>query len=60
MLNHLFLDIPAGQSVGIVGTSGSGKSTLLSLLQRLDDVHSGVILIDDRDIRSVSQDSLRR
>ncbi|VEF10901.1 ABC transporter-like protein [Pseudomonas fluorescens] len=60
VFNHLYLDIPAGQSVGIAGTSGSGKSTLLSLLQRLDDVHSGVILIDDRDIRSVSQDSLRR
>jgi ATP-binding cassette subfamily B protein len=60
VFSHLFLDIPAGQSVGIAGASGSGKSTLLSLLQRLDDVHSGVILIDDRDIRSVSQDSLRR
>ena len=60
VFKHLFLEIPAGQSVGIAGTSGSGKSTLLSLLQRLDDVHSGVILIDDRDIRSVSQDSLRR
>ena len=33
---------------------------MLGLLQRLDDVRSGVILIDDRDIRSVSQDSLRR
>ncbi|MDM8191718.1 ABC transporter ATP-binding protein [Pseudomonas koreensis] len=60
VFEHFFLDIPAGQSVGIAGTSGSGKSTLLGLLQRLDDVRSGVILIDDRDIRSVSQDSLRR
>ncbi|WP_332762923.1 ABC transporter ATP-binding protein [Pseudomonas koreensis] len=60
VFKHLFLEIPPGQSVGIAGTSGSGKSTLLSLLQRLDDVQSGVILIDDRDIRSVSQDSLRR
>lgn len=60
VFSHLFLDIPAGQSVGIAGVSGSGKSTLLSLIQRLDDVRSGVILIDDRDIRSVSQDSLRR
>ena len=60
VFRHFFLEIPAGQSVGIVGTSGSGKTTLLGLLQRLDDVQSGVILIDDRDIRSVSQDSLRR
>ena len=57
---HFFLDIPAGQSVGIVGPSGAGKSTLVNLMQRLDDVRSGVILIDDRDIRSVSQDSLRK
>ena len=53
-------DIEKGELVIILGSSGAGKSTLLSLLQRLDDVHSGVILIDDRDIRSVSQDSLRR
>jgi ATP-binding cassette subfamily B protein len=60
VFKHLRVDIPAGQSVGIVGASGSGKSTLISLLQRLDDVTSGAILIDGRDIRSVSQDSLRR
>lgn len=59
-LRHLFVDIPAGQRVGIVGPSGAGKSTFIKLLQRLDDVRTGVILIDDRDIRSVSQDSLRR
>ena len=60
VFRHLRVDIPAGQSVGIVGASGSGKSTLISLLQRLDDVSSGAVLIDGRDIRSVSQDSLRR
>lgn len=60
VFKHLFLDIPAGQTVGVVGTSGAGKSTLINLLQRLDDVRSGIILIDDRDIRTVSQDSLRR
>ncbi|MCF5707175.1 ATP-binding cassette domain-containing protein [Pseudomonas syringae] len=60
IFEHLNLEIPAGQRVGIVGSSGAGKSTLLSLFQRLDDVSSGVILIDDRDIRAVSQDSLRK
>lgn len=60
VFKHLFLDIPAGQKVGIVGRSGAGKSTLLSLAQRLDDVHGGVVLIDGRDIRTVNQDSLRR
>ncbi|RMT77222.1 ABC transporter ATP-binding protein [Pseudomonas viridiflava] len=60
IFEHLNLEIPAGQRVGIVGSSGAGKSTLLSLFQRLDDVSSGAILIDDRDIRTVSQDSLRK
>jgi ATP-binding cassette subfamily B protein len=59
VFKHFFLDIPAGQTVGVVGTSGAGKSTLISLLQRLDDVRSGIVMIDDRDVRSVSQDSLR-
>ncbi len=53
------LDIPAGQKVGIVGASGAGKSTLIGLVQRLDDVQQGRILIDGQDIRAVSQDSLR-
>ena len=53
------LRIEPNQKVGIVGPSGAGKSTLISLLQRLDDVQSGRILIDGQDIRRVSQDSLR-
>ncbi|CEA05390.1 ABC transporter ATP-binding protein/permease [Pseudomonas saudimassiliensis] len=53
------LHIPAGQKVGIVGASGAGKSTLISLIQRLDDVQNGRILIDRQDIRTVNQDSLR-
>ncbi|PAU56488.1 ABC transporter [Pseudomonas indica] len=55
----LDLHIPAGQKVGIVGPSGAGKSTLVHLIQRLDDVGGGRILIDGHDIRAVSQDSLR-
>lgn len=59
VLDGLNLHIPAGQKVGIVGPSGAGKSTLIALIQRLDDVQSGRVLIDGQDIRSVSQDSLR-
>jgi len=59
VFEDLDLHIPAGQKVGVVGSSGAGKSTLINLLQRLDDVQSGRILIDGQDIRSVSQDSLR-
>ncbi|MBB4728329.1 ATP-binding cassette subfamily B protein [Xanthomonas arboricola] len=59
VLDGLNLHIPAGQKVGIVGPSGAGKSPLIALIQRLDDVQSGRMLIDGQDIRSVSQDSLR-
>lgn len=50
--------IEHGQKVGLVGYSGSGKSTFVNLILRLYDVSSGRILIDDQDIRDVTQDSL--
>jgi ATP-binding cassette subfamily B protein len=53
------LRVPAGQRVGIVGPSGAGKSTLVSLVQRLDDVQRGRILIDGQSVASVTQDTLR-
>lgn len=59
VFRHLDLHIPSGQKVGVVGSSGAGKSTLINLIQRLDDVQDGCILLDGQDIRSVSQDSLR-
>ncbi len=59
VFEHLDLHIPAGQKVGVVGSSGAGKSTLINLIQRLDDVKDGRVLIDGQDIRGVSQDSLR-
>jgi ATP-binding cassette subfamily B protein len=53
------LGIPAGQRLGVVGPSGAGKSTLVSLVQRLDDVQKGRVLIDGQCVTSVTQDSLR-
>ncbi len=50
--------IAPGQKVGLVGYSGSGKSTFVNLILRLYDVTSGRILIDDQDIRDITQDSL--
>ncbi len=52
--------IPAGKTVAVVGHSGSGKSTLSRLLFRFYDVDAGRITIDGQDIRTVTQDSLRR
>ena len=53
------LDIKAGESIGLVGVSGSGKTTLTKLLLRFDDVTAGGIFIDGKDIRDVTQRSLR-
>ncbi len=52
------ITILPGQRVGLVGYSGSGKSTFVNLILRLFEVTSGQILIDDQNIREVTQDSL--
>jgi ATP-binding cassette, subfamily B, beta-glucan exporter len=49
-----------GQTIALVGPTGSGKSTTLALLQRLRDPDQGRILIDGRDIREATLDSLRQ
>ncbi|HXF17357.1 MAG TPA: ATP-binding cassette domain-containing protein, partial [Burkholderiales bacterium] len=51
--------IPPGRTVAVVGGSGSGKSTLARLLMRLYEVRAGSIEVDGRDIRLITQDSLR-
>ena len=51
--------IPPGRTLAVVGPSGAGKSTLARLLFRFYDVSEGHILIDGRDIRQVTQTSLR-
>jgi ATP-binding cassette, subfamily B, heavy metal transporter len=59
ILHDLSFEIPAGATVAVVGPSGAGKSTLARLLYRFYDVGSGRITIDDQDLRSVTQASLR-
>ena len=53
-------DISSGQTIAVVGASGSGKSTLVKLLFRFYDPTQGRILIDGQDIKSVTQNSLRK
>jgi ATP-binding cassette, subfamily B, multidrug efflux pump len=53
------LKIKAHERIGIVGRSGAGKSTLINLLLRFYDVSDGSIFINQQDIKSVSQTSLR-
>ena len=55
----LDFEVPAGKTVALVGPTGSGKTTTLALLQRLRDPESGCILIDGRDIRDTTLNSLR-
>ena len=52
--------IEPGQKIGLVGYSGGGKSTFVNLILRLYDITDGHILIDNQDIRNVTQDSLRK
>jgi ATP-binding cassette, subfamily B, bacterial len=59
ILQDFTLHIPAGQKIGLVGRSGAGKSTVLALLQRLYDPERGHVLIDEQDLASVTQESLR-
>ncbi len=59
-VRDITISIKAGEHVGLVGASGAGKSTLASLLMRLYDPDSGIIRIDGRDLRTLTQESLRR
>jgi len=59
VLENFSLTVKKGQTVAIVGQSGSGKSTLTNLITRFYDVQKGSITIDDKDIKDVTQKSLR-
>ena len=59
VLQDLGFRVPAGESLAIVGPSGAGKSTIMRLLFRFYDPTQGVIRIDQTDIRSFTQKSLR-
>ncbi|MBV9732546.1 MAG: ATP-binding cassette domain-containing protein, partial [Verrucomicrobia bacterium] len=58
-LSSLNLHIEPGKYFALVGASGAGKSTILSLLLRFYEPDSGAILLDGRDTRTITQESLR-
>jgi ATP-binding cassette, subfamily B, bacterial len=60
VLQHLSLQIAAGEYVALVGLSGAGKTTLCSLIPRFYEVTAGTILLDGADIRDIRLQSLRR
>jgi ATP-binding cassette, subfamily B, multidrug efflux pump len=59
VLRDVSFDARPGHTVAIVGGTGSGKSTLVNLIPRFYDVTEGQILVDDLDIRTVTQHDLR-
>jgi len=60
ILHDISFSIASGEKVAIVGPSGAGKSTLARLLFRFYDISSGRILVNNQDISTVTQESLRR
>ena len=59
ILRDINLEVKAGEVLAVVGSSGAGKSTLVHLIPRFFDVTAGEILVDGRDVREVTLDSLR-
>lgn len=59
VLENVSAEIHKGEMIGIVGHSGSGKTTLINLIMRLYDVNEGAIMIDDVNIKDISQNALR-
>uniref|UniRef100_A0A1A9V7P2 ABC-type xenobiotic transporter n=1 Tax=Glossina austeni TaxID=7395 RepID=A0A1A9V7P2_GLOAU len=60
VLRDLTLSVAKGERIALVGQSGCGKSTCIQLLQRFYDVDAGSITIDDKDLRSLSLQNIRR
>lgn len=59
ILNDISFDVPAGNTIGIMGATGSGKSSVINLLQRFFDVTEGAVKVDSVDVRDLSLKQLR-
>ena len=59
VLEHVTLHVRPGETVAVVGPSGGGKSTLCQLIPRFYDVTEGRVLVDGKDVRTLTQHSLR-
>ncbi|WBM74017.1 ABC transporter ATP-binding protein [Saprospira grandis] len=59
ILKGLSFELPAGQTMAIVGSTGAGKTTIINIINRFYDIHKGQIFIDDTEIRNYELSSLR-
>lgn len=60
VLHEIDLTINPGETIAIAGRTGAGKSSLTSLIARFYEIKSGELLVDGHDVRSVTQESLRK
>jgi ATP-binding cassette subfamily B protein len=59
VLHEFSLDIPAGQTIALVGTTGAGKSTLAKLVSRFYDPSTGIVRLDGVNLRDIRDEDLR-
>jgi ATP-binding cassette, subfamily B, bacterial len=59
VLHELSIEIPAGQTVALVGATGAGKTTIAKLISRFYDPTSGAVRLDGVDLRDIAEDDLR-
>ena len=60
VLHHVSLRAEAGKTLALIGPSGGGKTTISQLIMRFYDVSDGSVTVDGKDVRGVTQASLRR
>jgi ATP-binding cassette, subfamily B, multidrug efflux pump len=60
ILNNVSFSVKPGETIALVGPTGAGKSTVVNLVSRFYDIVSGSVIIDGRDVRSVTLESLRK
>jgi len=60
VLSGFSLEVPAGQTIAMVGTTGAGKTTIAKLIARFYDPDTGSVTLDGVDLRSLAQSDLRR
>jgi len=60
ILKDVSIEAKPGKTIAIVGPTGAGKTTIINLLMRFYDVSAGTVEVDDKDIRNITRDSLRR